>query len=202
MEAYLTILLAPHEAHGKSAAQLATRRLVTDPAEQAGTQYMQLGFAHGALEAEQQSIVKHRWVINAVGIADERVGEAAEIEQAIPIGVVAGEARDLKTEHDPHMPKRDFRREARKAAAFDATGAGDAKRFVDDDDLLCRPAKRGRSCGQGILALCRLAIVFDLSSGGLPKIDVGSAAQMRGADLRAVIHQSSPCARPLRSLAR
>src|SRR6516165_4587652 len=82
--------------------------------------------------SEQQSIVEHRRVINAIGIADERVGEAAEIEQAIPIGVVAGEARDLKTEHDPHMPKRDFRREARKAAAFDATGAGDAKVFVDD----------------------------------------------------------------------
>jgi hypothetical protein len=46
MEAYLTILLAPHEAHGKSAAQLATRRLVTDPAEQAGTQHMQLGFGN------------------------------------------------------------------------------------------------------------------------------------------------------------
>jgi hypothetical protein len=31
-------------------------------------------------------------MIDAVGIADEGVGKTAEIEQAIPIGVVAGEA--------------------------------------------------------------------------------------------------------------
>src|SRR6516162_5949046 len=82
MEAHLNILLTPHEAHGKPAAQLATRRLVADAAEQACAQHMQLGLAHGALEAKQQSIVEHGRVINAVGIADERVGEAAEIEQA------------------------------------------------------------------------------------------------------------------------
>jgi hypothetical protein len=31
-------------------------------------------------------------MIDAIGIANERVGETAEIEQAIPIGVVASKA--------------------------------------------------------------------------------------------------------------
>jgi hypothetical protein len=44
--------------------------------------------------------------------------------------------------------------------------------------------------------------VLDLSGGGLSEIDVGSAAQMRGADLREVIHRSPPFARLSRSLAR
>jgi hypothetical protein len=163
---------------------------------------VQLGLAHGALEAKQQSIVKHGRVIDAVGIADERVGETAEIEQAIPVGVVAGEAGDLETEHDADMSKRNFCREPPEAAALDDAGAGKPEVFVDDDDLLRRPAERGRPSGQGILALRRLAIVLDLRGRGLSKIDIGSAVQMRGADLGEIIHQSPPFVWSPRSPAR
>src|SRR5512132_2650570 len=167
MEAHLAIVLTPHEAYGKPAAQFAARCLVADAAEQACAQHIQLGLAYGALQAKQQSIVEHGGVIDAVGIADERVGEAAEIEQAIPVGIVAGEAGDLETEHDPDMSKRDFRGEPREAAAFDDAGARKPEVFVDDDDLLRQPAERGCPGGQGILALCGLAVVLDLSSSGL-----------------------------------
>jgi|SRR6516164_1260560 len=163
---------------------------------------MQLGLTHGALQAKQQSIVEHGGVVDAVGIADERIGEAAEIEQAIPVGIVTSEAGDLETEHDPDMSKRDFRCEPREAAALDDAGAGKPEVFVDDDDLLRRPAERGRPGGQGILALCGLAIVLDLSRSGLSEIDIGSATQMRGAYLCEVIHRSPPFVRPSRSLAR
>jgi hypothetical protein len=71
MEAHLAILLTPHEAHGKSAAQLAACRLVANPAEQACAQHMQL--AHGALQAKQQSFVEHGWAIDAVGARKKRV---------------------------------------------------------------------------------------------------------------------------------
>src|SRR6202043_2979691 len=60
------------------------------------------------LRPRQQSIVEHRGMIDAVGIADEGVGEAAQIEQAIPIGVVAGEAGDFEAEHDADMAEGDF----------------------------------------------------------------------------------------------
>jgi hypothetical protein len=33
--------------------------------------------------------------LDAVGIADERVGETAEVDQAVPIGIVAGEGGRL-----------------------------------------------------------------------------------------------------------
>ncbi len=39
-------------------------------------------------------------------IADERVGETAEIEQAVPIGIVAREAGHFESEHDADMSKR------------------------------------------------------------------------------------------------
>src|SRR5690242_15933765 len=54
-----------------------------------------------------------------IGVADQSVGQAAEIEQAVPIGVIAGQTRDLQAEHDTDMPQRDLRGEPGKATAFD-----------------------------------------------------------------------------------
>src|SRR5882724_12525949 len=82
-------------------------------------------------------------MIDAVSIANKRVGEAAEIEQAVPIGIVASEAGHFETKHDADMPERDFGGETREAAAFDDACAGQAKIFVDHDDMLRGPAKRG-----------------------------------------------------------
>ena len=105
---------------------------------------MQLSFAHGALEAEQQSVVEHRGMIDTVGIADESVGEAAEIEQAIPVSVVAGEAGDFEAEHDADMAEGDFGGKPGEAIALDDAGSRKPQVFVDNDDLLRRPAKRRR----------------------------------------------------------
>ncbi len=186
------ILFAPDEADGKAATQLAAGRLVANSAVEAGAQDMQLGFAHGALEAEQQAIIEHRRMIDAIGIADERVGEAAEVEQAIPIGIVAREAGHFETEHDADVSERDFGGETGEAAAFDDASAGQAEVFVDYDDLLRRPAKRGCLGDQSILTLRGFAIVLDLSGGGLSKIDVSGAAQMGGTDLGDVTHWLPP----------
>ena len=163
---------------------------------------MQLSLAHGALETEQQSIVEHRGMIDAVGIADEGVGEAAEIEQAIPIGIVSGEAGDFEAEHDPDMAEGDFGGEPGEAIALDDAGTGKPEVFVDNDDLLRRPAKCRRPGGQGVLALCRFSIVLDLRRRGLSEINVGGTTQVRSADLRDVIHQSPPCFGLSRRLAR
>jgi len=57
-------------------------------------------------------------MIDAVGIGDQRVSEAAEIEQAIPIGIVAGEAGDLESENDPDVAKCDLRGEPRKTTSL------------------------------------------------------------------------------------
>ncbi len=124
MEPHFTIFLTPDEADGKAATQFAASGLVANPAVEAGAQDMQLGFAHGALEAKQQTIIEHRRMIDAVGIADERVGETAQIEQAVPIGIVAREAGHFEAEHDANMSERDFCGETGEAAALDDAGAG------------------------------------------------------------------------------
>ena len=115
-------------------------------------------------------------MIDAIRIADERVGEAAEVDQAVPVGIVAGEAGDFETEHDPDMSERNFCRKPRETAPLNDAGAGHAEVLVDDDDLLRRPAECACPGGQRILTLRRFAIVLDLGGRGLSNIHKGSAA--------------------------
>jgi hypothetical protein len=73
VEADLAVGLAPNEADRQSSPEFAARRLVANAVVEAGPQHMQLGLAHGALESEQQAIIEERRMIDAVGVADERI---------------------------------------------------------------------------------------------------------------------------------
>ena len=92
VKADLTVLLAPDEADGQTPPQFAASGFVADAAEQASPQDVQLGFAHCAFETEHQPVVEQCGVVDPIGVADQSVGQAAQIEQAVPIGVVTGQA--------------------------------------------------------------------------------------------------------------
>ena len=108
MEADLAVGLAPDKADRQPSAQLTARRLIANAAVEAGPQDMQLGFAHGALKPEQEAIVEEGGMIDAVGVADQGIGEATQLDEAMPIGVVARQARDLEPEHEADVGERDF----------------------------------------------------------------------------------------------
>lgn len=127
MEANLTIGVAPDEADRQAAAQLAAGRLVADATVEPGAQDVEFCFAHGALQTEEQAVVEQARVIDAVGVADQGVGETAEIEKTIPVGIVTGEPGDLETEHDADLPERDLGDELGEAAARSKSGAGDTE---------------------------------------------------------------------------
>jgi hypothetical protein len=115
----LAVLLAPDEAHRQTTTQFAASGFVADAAEQASPQDVQFCLTHGSLQAKHQSVVEYRGVVDPIGVADQSVSQAAEIEQAVPVGVVAGQTRDLQTEHNTDMAQCDLRGEPRKATAFD-----------------------------------------------------------------------------------
>jgi hypothetical protein len=50
---------------------------------------------------EQEPVVEVSRVIEAVFVADQRAGHAAELEELMPVGGVAGKPGALQTEHDP-----------------------------------------------------------------------------------------------------
>ena len=103
--------------------QLAAARLGQDAALQAGADEVQLGLAHRAFEAEQQPVVEVAGVVEAVLVADQRPGERADLEQPVPVGVVAGQARDLEAEHDPGLAQADLGDQALEALAAGRRGA-------------------------------------------------------------------------------
>src|SRR5213076_3646364 len=91
MKQNLALGLTPHEAHRQATPQLAACSLIANAAVETGSEHMQLGLAHRPLQPEQQTVIEQRRMIDAVGISDQRVGEAGKIDEAMPVGVVAGE---------------------------------------------------------------------------------------------------------------
>jgi hypothetical protein len=57
---------------------------------------MELGLAHHAGQPQEQSVVIGAWIIDALGVRDQRAKHRAELEQLIPIAVVARQTRGVK----------------------------------------------------------------------------------------------------------
>jgi hypothetical protein len=47
-------------------------------------------------------------VIDPVRVADQRIGQTAQIDEAIPVSIVAGQARHLKAQNQTHVSKSDL----------------------------------------------------------------------------------------------
>src|SRR5215207_194845 len=188
IEQDLALLLAPHQPDRQRLAQLPAGGLVADPALKPGAQHVQLGLAHRALQAEQQPVVERPGVIQPVGVADHRVGHAAQIQQPVPIDVVAGEPRDLQAEHQPGVPERDLGRQPREPRPVRQPRAGDPQVLVDHDDLLAGEPELDRALHERVLAGGRLRVALKLRLRGLAHIHERAAAQMRGGQLLPLAH--------------
>ena len=175
MEQDFTILFSPDHAHGQAAAQFSASGLVANASVQAGANDVELGFTHRALESQQKSIVEQRRMINAIVVANESIGDAAEFQQAIPIRVVPREARNFQSEHDTDVSQGDFAGEASESGAPVSGGAGQSQIFIDDDDLPFGPTQLSGPIGQGVLAGSRFAVMLDLARGGLANVNTGGA---------------------------
>src|SRR5574341_1186888 len=139
MEPHLAILLAPEKADRQAAAQFAAGGLVADAAFQTRANDMKPGFTQGALQAEHQAIVEQRRMVEAVAVSDQGVGHAAQIQQTIPVCIVARQPRDFQAEHNPDPSQSDFTDHAREAGAVGGAGAGEAEVFIDHSDLVSGP---------------------------------------------------------------
>ena len=99
----------------------------------------------------------------------------AQIEQAIPVGVVARQARDLEAEHDADVGERDLGGQAREA---DRATTPEPERPRSSSMTTMRSSGQPSSCGLGrerILAVGGFAIVLDLGGARLAQIDDGLA---------------------------
>src|SRR5215469_619262 len=138
-------------------------------------------------------------MIDTISITDKGIGGAAEVEQPIPVGVIARQARDFQSQDNAHAPERDFSGHVSKAGALGQPRARDAEVLVKNFDLLALPSQLCGAFGQPVLALGGFTIVFDLCGGGLAHIDERAAPQMGGGDFGLIGHVYAPVRRVRRS---
>jgi hypothetical protein len=153
----------------------------------------ELGLAHRPLEPEQQPIVELAGIVDAFGVNDQGVEQPAELQQLIPVAVIAGQARDLEAHHGAHPAEAHVGDETLKAGPVGRTGPGLPEILINHNDLA--PAQRARMLGQLILTPATLLMMPDLPESGLPNVDDGGAGEMLGADLEVIRHPRPPSPR-------
>src|SRR5258705_12511594 len=110
------------------------------------------------IQAQQQTIIEVRWVKHAVFIENERVGQSADPQKAVPVGGISRQTGSLQAEHNARLAQADFRDQFLKPFSIDSGGSGLAEITVDHDDSLHRPAQGHGMLAQTVLALGALGV--------------------------------------------
>jgi hypothetical protein len=86
------IVVVIDQSGGQAGLQLAAAGLALDPALQTRAEHVQLGLAHRSLQPQQQPVVEMARVVQAVLIEDQGSRQGADLQQAVPVAGVAGQA--------------------------------------------------------------------------------------------------------------
>ena len=121
--------------------QFAALGLAEQAGGQAGAEGVQFQFGDQALEAQDQTAIGSCRVANAVLVADQAVPPAAQVEQGVPVGAVAGQAGDVVGEDDADLPLVDQSDQLLEAGAALGRATGVAQVGVDDADLVGGPTR-------------------------------------------------------------
>ena len=149
---------------------------------------MQFGLTHCALEAEQEAVIETCRIVDAILIEDQGVGEGADLQQAMPVGVVPRQARDLQAHDDAGVSHADIGDQALKTLAPGCRRAGLTLIIVDDDNLIVAPAKCDCAPTKRILPFRALDVLDDLPHRGLADVQVRAALEMVRLDFERFIH--------------
>src|SRR5438105_9900182 len=153
--------------------ELATPGLVELTTTHPRFEDVQLGLAHCAFEAEQEAIIEASRIVDAVFVEDERRRQRAQLDEAVPVGRVACETRDLQAHDDAGFAKRHLAHKLLEAVARRRTRSRLAEIAIDDMDAVDRPACPHRPITQRVLALRALAVLGDLAERRLADIKIG-----------------------------
>ena len=123
---------APLEAHRNEESQLAAQRLLMPRLMRALTKQCQLVLAHRSLEAEQQSVVTNARVVHTLGVDQQRSYQTAQINQVMPVAVVAGQTRRLQGQDRPHHVQRDLGDQSLEPAPTRKSRARFAQVLIDE----------------------------------------------------------------------
>jgi hypothetical protein len=142
--------------------QLAALRFVPAATEQAVPQGHQFVLAHGAAEAQKETVVAVQGIVHGVLVAQERVEDAAHVNELVPIRVGPRQTAELECQHNAHVVEAHLRHQTLEPRPVVGGPAAPPRVLVDDDDALGRPAQALGELGQGVLPLPRLAVLHHL----------------------------------------
>ena len=190
MEADLPVVLAPDQADGQAAAELAAGGLVLDAAFEPGPEHVELVFGHHPLHAQHQPVVEQGGMVDAVGVGDEGVADPGQVQKPVPGGVVPREPGDLQRQDDPDLAEGDLGEHALEPVPLPGHRPADSQVAVDDPDRAGGPAQLPGAGGQVVLAGRGLGVALHLGEGGLADVDDRGPRQVRGGDL--IAHRRPP----------
>src|SRR4051794_26346059 len=154
-------------------AQLATRRFLALALVEAHSDLMQLRLAQDAGQAQEPAVVVGARIVEPLAIGDEHPEQGAQLEQLMPVAVIAREPGGIQADDQAGIAEPDLGNELLEAGSFGAARARFAEILVDDVDPLARPAEPDGAVDQAVLEFGALVMVPDLIDRGLAHVDVG-----------------------------
>ena len=145
---------------------------------------MELCLGELPFHAREEPVVKVPRVIQAVFVADQGAGHAAQFEELMPVGGVAGQPGALRAGHDPGPAQGYLGDQVLEPFPVGGAGAGVALAGAGHGDLVRRPAEADRLAAQVVLADRGLGVVDDLLEAGLADVQKRRSGQADGGHLR------------------
>ena len=103
-------------------------------AQPAGQQ-VDLSFRHLALEAQKEAVVDVGQVVDTVGVDDQGVGQAGQLQQPGQVGVGTSQPGDLQPEHCPDLAQAHPRDQVLEPVPVGDAAPGQPQVGVDDLDV-------------------------------------------------------------------
>ena len=115
---------------------LAAFGLVTRAAQQAIAQRDQFEFAHGAFHSEEEPIVPFAGIVHAVLITQERVEDATDVDQLMPVFVGTRQSTQFQSQHHSDVIETDLGHQPLKPGAIVGGLSTEALILINHHDAL------------------------------------------------------------------
>ena len=167
-------------------------RLLVTRRERPLTQEVELVLVEAALQPQQQPVVALPRRMDGLLIDQQRVDEAAHLDELLPVAAVAREPRDLPGRHRADLAQADLGDHALEARARGPARRRAAEVLVGDLDL--GPAQLHEPVAHGVLQHLTLVVVLDPMGRGPADIEHRLARLVPCGNLPSAHRRRSPAA--------
>lgn len=186
----------PEEPDGKHRIELSAFGLLAKGHQRPLAHHPELPLAHGALETQQQPVVEVVGIVDPFGVDDQRRRQSAQVDQMVPVPIVAGQTRGLEGEHRTHLLQADRGHQPLESGTLDPPRSGPSQVLVHH--LHPAPAQSARAVPQFVLPTPALQVLLHLAERRLADVDVRRSLKVLRRDLGRGHETSSPACEPSR----